>query len=137
MHPTQGAKQDSANGSWFLLSHPVGHNRIGERGSICTARMLTSGYTIPGRFSVTQTHERPGSAQRNETQAARKWSGPWGRESQVNRPQRNLRVDNETWKGKKWWLSRRRPHRQKRRGGDGSRTEQGPCWGKGKDLVGN
>lgn len=54
-----------------------------------------------GRFSDTQTHARLGSAQRNDTQEARKWSGPWGRESQANGPQRALRVDNETLKGKK------------------------------------
>lgn len=88
-------------------------------------------------LSNTDTHARLGSAQRNDTQEVRKWGGPWGRESQANRPPRASRVDNETLEGKKWCLSRRRPHRQKRRGGDGSRTEQGPWWEKGKDFVGN
>lgn len=81
MHPTQGAKQDWAKGSWSLLSqprhalsHPAACNRIGERGSTCSARMLMSGYTTCGRFSVTQTHMR-GLVQPRETTLKKRGSG--------------------------------------------------------------
>lgn len=145
MHPAQGAKQDSAKGGRLVLAQPTATPSavqrlvigLGKEAAAAAPHERSRRDTVSGRFSATQTHTRLGSAQRNDTQGVRRWSGPWGRESQANGPQRASRVESETLKGKKWWLSRRSPHRQKQRGGDGSKMGQGPWWEKGKDSVGN